>query len=127
VSWDRPSAASALADVLEAGTGDLVAVFESPPSSMNAPALVIMRPTVMFHQPAFAVDEITWSVTAAVGVGADDTLDGLIGQARQAVEADPTLGGVVQICRPTEQRPRGIVNIAGADFLTEELILNARM
>lgn len=127
MSWDRPKAAAALADVLEAGTDDLVAVFESPPASMNAPALVIMRPTVMFHQPAFAVNKITWSVTAAVGVGADDTLDGLIGLARQAIDGDPTLGGAVQICRATEQRPRGIVNIAGADFLTEELILNARM
>lgn len=127
MTWDRTAAAAALADVLEVGTGDLVAVFEGPPPTLNPPALVIMRPSVAFSTPTFGIDEATWSIMAAVGVGQDDALDDLLAAARQAVIAEPTLGGAVQLCRPTELRPRGIINVAGGDYLTEELILETRM
>jgi len=128
VSWDRPSAAAALVDVLETATASLVTVHDRPPSTLNAPALVVSYPTtVTKHTPAFAIDQAELAVMGAVGVEDGDSLDGLLETATAAVEANPTLGGAVQHCKPTAWRNWRIFTSAGASLLVAEVALEIRM
>jgi hypothetical protein len=128
VSWDRPSAAAALVDVLMAATADVVTVHDRPPSTLNAPALVVSYPTaVAKHTPTFAIDQAELAVLGAVGVEAGDDLDGLLEVATDAIEGDPTLAGAVQYCKPTEWRNWRIMASAGASLLVAEIALEIRM
>lgn len=131
MSWDRPYAAAALAVVLEDITADMVppaSVFAQPPSTMNPPALVIQYPTqVLLHQPTLAIDTATVSVLCVGGLDDPTTVDGLLSAAVSAVEGDPQLGDVVQYCHAAEHRLWRIANVAGADYLTAELVLEIRM
>jgi hypothetical protein len=128
MSWDRPTAAAALAGVIAAATDGTVTVLEQPPATFNPPALVVGYPqTVSLHNPAFAVDQAALTVLAAVGAPEGDDLDGLLEVATRAVEGDPTLGGAVQIAKPTEWRNWRMLTVAGVDMLTAELALEIRM
>jgi len=128
VAWDRPAAAGALVEVLEAATSSTVSLFEQPPATFNPPALVINYPaTVTKHNPAFAIDQAATTVTAAVGVSDGDTLDTLLDAANLAVEADPTLAGTVQHAKPVEWRNWRVLTVAGIDMLTADLALEVRM
>jgi hypothetical protein len=131
VSWDRPTAADALAAVLGDATAGMIppaSVFAQPPSTYNPPALVIQYPTsVMLHQPAFTIDTASLSVLAVAGLEEPDTVDLLLALAVAAVEGDSQLGGAVQHAHPVEHRLWRIVNVAGADYLTAELALEIRM
>ena len=128
MSWDRPSAAAALVDVLEAATESLVTVHDKPPSTLNAPSLVVSYPTtVTKHSPTFAIDQAELAVMGAVGIEAGDDLDGLLEVATDAIEADPVLGGAVQYCKPVEWRNWRIMTSAGASLLVAEIALEIRM
>jgi hypothetical protein len=128
VSWDRPAAAAALVDVLEAATADLVTVHDKPPSTLNAPTLVVSYPTtVVKHTPTFAIDQASVAVLGAVGVEDGDGLDDLLEAATVAIEADPSLGGAVQYAKPVEWRNWRIMTSAGASLLVAELALEIRM
>ena len=128
MSWDRPAAADALVTVLTAATDDLVTVHDRPPSTLNAPALVVSYPTtVTKHTPTFAIDEASLAVLGAVGVEAGDGLDELLEDATTAIETDPTLGGAVQYAKPVEWRNWRIMTSAGASLLVAELVLQIRM
>jgi hypothetical protein len=128
VSWDRPSASAALAFVLEAATDGAVTVFETPPATFNAPALVVNYPsTVTKHTPAFAVDQAELTVTAAVGAADGDKLDALLDAATAAIETDPTLGGAVQHAKPVEWRTWRLLAVSGIDLLAADLALEIRM
>lgn len=128
MSWDRPTAAAALAGVLTTATEDLVFVHDKPPATLNAPSLVVSYPTtVVKHSPAFAVDQASLAVLAAVGVEDGDNLDGLLSVATSAIESDPSLGGAVQYAKPVEWRNWRIMTSAGASLLVAELALEIRM
>jgi hypothetical protein len=125
VSWDRPAVAAALAQVLTdaVAAADLaVTVFKAPPLTLNAPALVVGFPaTVAYHVPAFSVDLATIVVTAMAGIDDPDTADQLTTLAREAIEADSSLGGVVPVAKPVEQRNWRGLNVGGSDFLAVDL------
>jgi len=128
VSWNRPIMAAALADLLEVATASTVTVLETPPATFNPPALVVNYPaTVTKHTPAFGVDLAALTVLAAVGVSEGDSLDGLLGTATAAIEADPTVGGAVQHAKPLEWRNWRILTVAGIDMLAAEVALEIRM
>jgi hypothetical protein len=128
VSWDRPAAAAALVDVLTAATDEVVTVHDKPPSTLNAPALVVSYPTtVTKHVPTFAIDQATVAVLGVAGVEDGDGLDELLDDATTAIEADPTLGGAVQYAKPVEWRNWRIMTSAGASLLVAELALEIRM
>ncbi len=128
MSWDRPAAAGALVEVLEAATASTVSVFDKPPATFNPPALVINYPTtVAKHNPAFAIDLASFTVLAAVGVDQGDSLDELLGTVTAAVEADPSLTAVVQHAKPVEWRNWRILTVAGADMLAADVALEVRM
>jgi hypothetical protein len=128
MSWDRPTAAGALVSVLGAATEGIVTVHDKPPSTLNAPSLVVSYPTtVTKHSPTFAIDQAAIAVLGAVGVEDGDSLDGLLQAATDAIEADPRLGGAVQYCQPTEWRNWRIMTSAGASLLVAEVALEIRM
>jgi hypothetical protein len=128
MSWDRTSAAAALADLLISATAAAVTVFTHPPATFNAPAYIVAYPTtVTKHEPAFAIDVAEWILTAAAGADDPDTLDGLLSTAADAIEKDMTLGGAVQICRPTMWRNYRVSVIGGAELLLADLVLETRM
>lgn len=127
MTWDRAKAARALADVLEAAV-PRASVFPAPPATFNPPAFVVQFPqTVTFAQPAFGVDVTTWSVLAAVGADQAAELDELLAEAKAAVLLDQTLGRATQVTRPTELRSWRLLNVAGAEVLAAELVLETRM
>lgn len=131
MSWDRPTAAAGLEEVLVGATAGMTppaSVFPEPPSTYNPPALVIQYPTtVTLHSPAFAVDTAAVSVLAVAGLEEPDTVDELLALAVAAVEGDSSLAGTVQYAHPVGHRLWRIVNVAGADYLTAELALEIRM
>jgi hypothetical protein len=131
MSWNRPAAADALVSVLTAATAantPPVWVHDKPPSTLNAPSLVVSYPTtVVKHSPTFPIDQAAVAVLGAVGVEAGDDLDGLLAQTTTAVEANPTLSGAVQYCQPTEWRNWRIMTSAGASLLVAEVALEIRM
>jgi hypothetical protein len=128
VSWDRPAASAALAALLSSATADLVTVHPKPPSTLNAPALVVGYPqTVTKHTPTFAVDLAALSVIGAYGIDNGDALDDLLNVADAAIGVDPTLGLAVQHCRVVEWRNWRTFTSAGANLLLAELALEIRM
>jgi hypothetical protein len=128
MAWNRPAAAAALASVMAAGTDGTITVLAAPPATFNPPALLVGYPaTVVKHTPAFGVDLASLAVLAAVGAPEADSLDSLLSSATAAIEANPSLGAVVQHAKPTEWRNWRILNVAGIDMLAADLALEIRM
>jgi hypothetical protein len=127
VSWDRPKAAHALAQVLEAALPE-VSVFDHPPPTMNPPALVVQLPTtVVPSSPTFGTDTATWTVLAAVGADQADGLDDLLRSASAAIKLNPRLDGATQLTRVTEWRDWRLMAVAGAELMVAHLVLETRM
>lgn len=127
MSWRHGPAAQGLVGLLRAEAPE-VAAFEAPSATFNVPAFVCQYPTlVVFDTRAFGVDVVTWPLLVAVGLEQAGQLDALIATARAAITLDPTLGGAVQIARPTESRNWRILNVAGAEYLGADLVLETRM
>jgi hypothetical protein len=129
VTWDGATARAALSGVLEAAfAGTNVSVFPAPPSTFNAPALIVQYPlTVTKFVPSFGTDLAAWSVMAAVGLEQSDELDGLANDVAAAVFLDPSLGGAVQVAKVTELRNWRIVTTGAAELLSCEIALETRM
>jgi len=130
--WDLAVAAPALAGVLRSATAGMSpppTVYDRPPASFNPPAIVIgVADPVDYSTPAIGVDTAgEWSITVAVGVEGAFTADELIRTMRAGLTLDPTLGGVVQLCRATGSRNWRWVQLTGGDYLTGDLILECRM
>ena len=128
MSWSRAKCAGGLADLLTGatvGTGQLVAVFASPPGTLNAPALVVSRPVeVRYGLGGFAVDSVELPVVCVGPVDGDDLVDELANVVRSAVLDDPTLGGTVQVAYAEVLRNYREQKVAGADVLTADLVLS---
>jgi hypothetical protein len=128
MSWSRAPVAAALVDALEASSGGLVSCFDRPPTVFNAPAYIVAYPdTVQVNTPAFGIDLATISVICAHAVDRADELDELLAAAAKAVDADLTLGGVVQVAQVKEQRSWRVFTIGGVQMLLAELSLEIHM
>ena len=106
-------------------------MFADPPPSFNVPAYIVAWPTsVLYNSPVFGVDLATLPVLAAVAPDQSPQLDDLLNVATAALEANPTLGGVLAqgTLVVTEQRNwRILADVAGARFLAAELTVEIRM
>jgi len=128
MSWDRAIAAAAMVDLLTAAAGTAATVYYHPPATFNVPALIVAYPAnLAFNTPSFCIDSAEWIVTAASGIDDPSTVDQLLAIARQAIDDDPTIGGTVQICRPSGYRNWRGWTVAGAEFLLADLALDTRM
>ena len=130
MTWDRATAAKALAAELEAAVaaaGETVTVFDRPPATVNPPAIVVGRPTeVAYAQFAFGVDEATLPVLCVGPVDGEDRVTELIELVRGAI-SEPTLGGVVQNAWASAERNWRQINVAGADLLQAEVTFTIAM
>jgi hypothetical protein len=131
VSWARTPVAAALVDALEAIepiSAGLVSCFDRPPTVFNAPAYVVAYPdTVQKNTPAFGIDLTTISIICAHAVDQADGVDELLEAADKAINADLTLGGVVQVAQVKEQRSWRVFTIGGVQMLLAELSLEIHM
>jgi hypothetical protein len=131
VSWDRTPFAGALAKAIEAeldSAGVTASVFDKPPFTLNAPSIVIARPTeVRYSEAAFSIDAAAVVVTCVGGADDDETVSDLIGVVRSAIAADESLGGTVALCVPMSERNWAHVNVAGADLLRADVVLDIQM
>jgi hypothetical protein len=130
VTWNRASAARALADVLEQAAlaaGDNATIFDKPPLTLNPPAIVVGRPaSVNYQQYAFGIDEVELPVTVVAALDGDDRASELIDLVRTAI-LDPSLGGVVQGATPTTERNWRTLNVAGTDLLVADVMFTISM
>jgi hypothetical protein len=127
MTWNRQTAAAAITAALQATMGETVFVFNKPPATVNPPAVIVGRASeVRYSIPAFSIDEAILPVTCAGPVDGDDIVSGLIAAVRGSFP-DPTLGGVVQACWPTDERAWRQVSIAGVDVLLADVNLTIQM
>jgi len=128
MAWDRAVCVAALAAAIDVTSGQTVFVFDKPPQTLNAPAVVVGRPTeVLYATAAFAVDEATLPVLCVGAADGDDTVADLIGTVRAAVAKDARLGGAVQSCVAAAERNWRNVVVAGVDLLQAEVTLTVQM
>ena len=128
MSWARTPVAAALVDMLTAATEGAVTVFDRPPATFNVPAMVVADPTrVEYRTPAFGVDLARISVICAAGADQVDMVDDLIAVAVAALQADPSLGGAVQVCQVIEQANWRVLTVGGAEFRAADVVLEIRM
>jgi hypothetical protein len=125
--WERATAATAIAAVLEA-IDPAVSVFATPPATFNPPAYVcgVVR-TLTYDGATFGIDAVQFRVFVSAGPEEYDRLDALCASARAALAVDPSLAGAVQHLRVLSQENWRRLAVAGADTLTADLILEIRM
>lgn len=129
MSWQRAKVAEAIAAVLREaqGDGDTASVFSAPPETLNAPAIVIARPTeVLYGTAGMSVDTATIAVVCLGPSTGDDMVDGLITFVRDAIGAEVTLDGAVPSCTVTSERNWRAVRIGGADMLAADVVLTVQ-
>jgi hypothetical protein len=128
VSWSRAPVVAALQTILSAATADGVTIHERPPETLNPPAIVIHRPTVTYSVAGMAIDEASLPLIVVAGIESEDALDTLKETCRQAILADPSLGGSVQLGYPSEERNwRNYTGAGGIQILQVELVLTIQM
>jgi hypothetical protein len=127
MTWQRASVAAAVVGIV-APLDVLVTVFEAPPSTLNPPAAYVSYPQlVQYDGFAFGVDTVALPLTVAAGMDEADRIDGLLATYKAALNADPTLAGSVKSARVNMQNAWRRLNVAGADYLAADLILEIRM
>jgi hypothetical protein len=121
MSWDLESTMKALAAALvDIGP----TVFDQPPASFNAPALVVLYPdSVDFDTQAFGVDLVSTPILVAVGIEQAGTISELVTDVKAAINADRRLGGLVQSTRVTGVRTFRALEVSGARFLSCEVVV----
>jgi hypothetical protein len=123
VTYDASTVCPAIAAKL-AAIDPTVSVFDTPPSTLNAPAYVVSyERRVDFDQAAFAVDRVEQLVLAVAGLGERYRVNTMLNQAKTALAADQTLGGIVGSLKVTTAEHYHQLGIGGADFLAADLIL----
>jgi hypothetical protein len=128
MSWSRAECAAALAAAIQTQIGETVFVYPRPPFTLNPPAIVVGRPNeVRYSTFAFGIDEADVPVLCVGAADGEDIVDGLIQAVRAAVNADLTLGGVVQCVGDTRERNWRNLNVAGIDVLQAEVQLTIQM
>jgi hypothetical protein len=128
VSWNRAPVTAALAFMLTNATEGAVTIHERPPETLNPPAVVIHRPTVAYSVAGLGIDEVSLPLVIVGGIESEAAIDALKETCRQAVLADQTLGGTVQVGYPTEERNwRNYTGAGGIQILQVELVLTIQM
>jgi hypothetical protein len=117
--------AAALVDACNA-YDPTVTCFERPPATLNPPALVVSRPTVVRYSAfAFGVDEVELPVICVGALaGGEDPVTELTAIVRAAVAAQPTLAGTVKGATADEERNWRAVTIGGVECLAVDVILS---
>ena len=127
MTWSRATVAEALAGVLFAAAEGAVSTFADPPATFNVPAMIVGWPqSVTYHRPAFGIDEVTIPVIVAAGLSEPGKVDDLLRLARTALEADPTLGGVLAFGGLTVdggRNWRALLDVGGGQYLAADLML----
>lgn len=127
MSWNRTDAVAAIVAALQQTMGESVFVHAKTPQTINPPAVVVGRPLeVRYSVTSFGTDETTISVICVGPADGEDVVDELIAQVRQSFP-DPSLGGVVQSCRPTVERNWRNATVAGVDILQAEVVVTVNM
>lgn len=127
MSYSRAPVAAALVAAFRAAD-PAMNVFDKPPATINAPALVVVDPTTrQLHVAGMGVDQTEMVVTAVVGLEQADTLDDLMNTAIAAIAAEPTLGRVVMTATVTEARNWRRLVVGGADFRAADLAVRIDM
>ena len=124
MSYDHTLTAGALVDIIKAATDDTPAVFAQPPRTFNPPAVIVRMPESV--EPAavgMTVDRAMVPLLCAVGADQMPELMGLLGQVRKAVLAQRSLGGIAQATWPASYRNFALITVAGADYLSAEVLL----
>src|SRR5215471_17485932 len=111
MSWSRAVAAPALAQAITNHVAGQASVFEKPPQTLNAPAIVLGRPVeVQYSYFALGVDQCSFPVLCVGPADGDDAVANLITLVRGSL-TDATLGGVVQSCTAEYERNWRNVNV----------------
>lgn len=127
MSYSRPPVAAALTEAFQTAA-PWVNVFDRPPATINAPALVVVDPTTrQFSNAGMGVDQTELIVTAVVGLEQVDDLDDLMNLAASAIKADPTLGRLVMTATVTEGRNWRALTVGGANFRAADLAVRIDM
>jgi hypothetical protein len=127
MSYQRTPVAAALAELL-ATIDPNVAVFNEPPPTFNPPAIIVgYTRHVDYDLAAYGVDRADLPVAIAVGVNDTARMDDLANQAKKLINANPTLAGAVQAARVRSQEQTLLWNIAGAEIMAADIILEIRL
>jgi hypothetical protein len=111
---------------------DGLRTYDHMPGQVNPPAAVVRRRSTTYGTslggPDFGTDDHTLAVTLFVGQEQWEVLDGLLAPAgsssvRAAVEADPTLGGVVDGAQVERAEEENLVEYAGAQYLSATVVV----
>jgi hypothetical protein len=128
MTWDRTLVVPALVEVLEASIGPAVSVFDRPPPTVNPPAVVVGRVnSVEYGVGAFGIDNAELPLVLIGGADDLETVEALKMSVRVAIDGAMSLLGTVQQCYAASERNWRVLNIAGAEVLTVEVILEIRM
>ena len=102
------------------------------PGSITVPAAVVRRRTTTYDVTMDGADDTTYGVTvfasfANTDVGTQQLDDYLAPSGAKsvpaAIQADPTLGGVVDYCHVASAEGETVRNYAGIDYLSAELVI----
>lgn len=127
MTWNRAAAAAGVVAALKP-IDPAITVYGTPPETFNPPAYVVgFVRRVTYDGATFGVDLAELRVLAAAGPTEYDRLDGMLHDAKVALNADPTAAGMVQSLRVADQENWRRQTVAGADMLTGDLMLEIRM
>lgn len=99
------------------------------PGQINPPGAVVTRRVTTYGTAmASGADDYLLAVAVYVEQGQQDTLDGYLAAAgptsiRAAVDADPTLGGLVDSAAVVRAERDQLVEYAGVQYLSAELVV----
>lgn len=121
----------AIADQISAAITDL-AVHPRSPGSINPPAAVVRRRVTTYDVTFDGADDTTYGVTVFVSfantdVGTEQLDDYLAPSGAKsipaAIEADPTLGGVVDFAHVSSAEGEKVTVYADISYLSAELVI----
>jgi hypothetical protein len=127
MGWNRDDVAKALVPILQPIDAQ-AKVFPDPPETFNPPAFIVgFVQSVDYDLAAFGVDMVQLPIAACCGAGEVAKVDAYIVAARDAISEDLTLGGVVHAAKPRAQNNWRRLQVAGAEILAADLVLEIRM
>ena len=107
-------------------------VYARPPGSIVVPAGIVRRRSTQFGVTFDELVDTSWGVTAFVSFAntdvATEELDKYLSPTGDysiaaAIDADPTLGGVVDYAHVGSAEGEKITNYAGVDYLSVEFVI----
>ena len=129
MSWNRSQFAAALQPILAFATEGAVTIHLLPPETLNPPAVVIHRPTLVTYSAAsLGIDEVSLPLVIVGAIEGEDAIEALKSTCRQAINANQNLGGAVQACWcESERNWRNYTGAGGIQILQVELVLSIHM